>query len=420
MAKIQGCLEVSNVAIKLLLGYPLNGTPIVLYTKKIPLPKGTVSHGTLKDIDAAVACLKELREFKDDSEKIDLKLDNILLVIPSIGLKVYSNDKNFLVAGQDGKITRLDIANLLSLLKKDPVPAGNTIVDIIPIIFQLDDGSRFDRPPLDRISGSITVKAMIHCLPETVSGQYQTMANAAGYRVKKTGVSVYCAAKYFATIPDAPKNYLLLDIGARSTDLALIGDKAPYSATSFARGGDDLTEAIAEAFGISVEDAESLKVDHGYDTRVLSYRPPLIKGIDKESGAPKNYYQKDLNEVIEEYFETFLSELSASINLVLEKHNNPQFNALPFMLTGGASELKGLQDFLRKAFPTREPILIRPTAIGARDPGFTNLLGMLAATGSYSGSLSDFGTGVMNVTREAPKPEKKKPKTSRSSLDDDL
>ena len=393
MAKIQGCLEVSNVAIKLLLGYPLNGTPIVLYTKKIPLPKGTVSHGTLKDIDAAVACLKELREFKDDSEKIDLKLDNILLVIPSIGLKVYSNDKNFLVAGQDGKITRLDIANLLSLLKKDPVPAGNTIVDIIPIIFQLDDGSRFDRPPLDRISGSITVKAMIHCLPETVSGQYQTMANAAGYRVKKTGVSVYWA---------------------------LIGDKEPYSATSFARGGDDLTEAIAEAFGISVEDAESLKVDHGYDTRVLSYRPPLIKGIDKESGAPKNYYQKDLNEVIEEYFETFLSELSASINLVLEKHNNPQFNALPFMLTGGASELKGLQDFLRKAFPTREPILIRPTAIGARDPGFTNLLGMLAATGSYSGSLSDFGTGVMNVTREAPKPEKKKPKTSRSSLDDDL
>ena len=416
-----GCLEITNVSIKLLIGYKLDDAPIVLYTKTIPLEKGIVSHGMVSNMDSAVSTLKELRDIRDEDEKISLNLENVCLVIPSIGLKVYSNDKNFLVSREDGVIEQIDIANLISLLRKEPVPNGNAIADIIPIVFQLDDGRRFSQPPIGMTSGSITVKAMVHTLPESLAGQYQTIANAAGYRVKKSAVSVYCAAKYFASIPEAPKNYLLLDIGALSTDLALIGDREPYSATSFARGGQNLTEMIADAFSISLADAEALKVNHGYQTRSLSYKPPIIKGYDKETGNPKYFYQKDLNAIIEAYFETFLSELSASLKVVLERHTNPQFDALPFLLSGGGSELYGLADFLRKAFPTREVIFIRPTAIGARSPAYTNLLGMLLAGSAYSGSQSDFSRGVATVTREAPKHDKRAPKkVSRNAIDEDL
>ena len=53
---------------------------------------------------------------------------------------------------------------------------------------------------------------------------------------------------------------------------------------------------------------------------------------------------------------------------------------------------------LTEGFPNRPISRVTPRSIGARDPSYANLLGMLLS-GEYSGSFSDTQKGVVPVNR---------------------
>jgi hypothetical protein len=89
---------------------------------------------------------------------------------------------------------------------------------------------------------------------------------------------------------------------------------------------------------------------------------------------------------------------------------------LPIVFTGGASKLHGLETFMAKAMPNREQYFVVPRTIGARDPGYSALLGLLLCSGRYVGSLEDNYHGMGSVARVP----KEKAKKSRSSDNDAL
>lgn len=415
--KYLACLEISTHSIKMLIGYELSGRPVPLYSKAVPLKPGTIKAGVVADPNALVAALSSFREIEDEKERLKLSIDRLHLVIPPLGLKVYQSEKNTLVVRDDGTIEELDISNLISLVKKEAIPGGNTIVDIIPAIFQLDNGQRYANPPLGQKSRSISVRAMIHTLPESNANLYQTLANSAGFRVRKSAISVYCASYYFRSVKSLPSSYILVDIGYESTDVALIGEGMPYGATSFFQGGKDLTAAIAEGFGIPFAEAEQIKIRHGYDPRLISYKPPIASSSDGQ-GKRQEYRQHDLNFLIENYFSSFAPSLSNALATIVAKQAS-QFAELPVLVTGGGSELFGIEGFLKKAFPKREILFPRPNVIGAREPGLVNLLGLLLAGSRYSGSLEDNYRGMASITRVADgkKPPKRRERGSYAEED---
>ena len=418
--KPSACLEITNVGIKLLIGYALNNQPVVLYKRFVPLEPGVVSQGQISKIDSLNEGLKKLVNVSDEDEKLHINVQNVYLVTPSMGLKVFSSEKRFNVAGADGKIEDVDITHLISLVKQDALPPGYSISDIIPVVFALEDGRHFAVPPLGYVSSSIAMKAMIHAVPEKMHGTHQMAVNGASLRVLKSCVSVYCAAKYLETRDDLPKDCIYFDMGAKNSDIALVGNANVFASMSFAKGGEDLTNAIAAAFRISREDADALKRNHGYCTRSLSYKPVLINGQD-ESGAVKAYYQSDLNAVISAFYETYLREVRAALSALFEKYKDRDFvNSIPFVISGGASKLAGLDIILREAFPNREITFLMPTAIGARDPGMVNLLGMLIFGSTYNGGKEDLQRGVATVARETKSSDKRSRSKSRSSVEDEL
>ena len=218
------CLEITNVGIKLLIGYALNNQPVVLYSRFFPLEPGVISQGQISKADALSEGLRGVVNLSDEDEKLHINVQNVNLVIPSTGLKVFSCEKRFNVADPDGKIEVVDISHLISLAKQDELPEGYAASDIIPILFALEDGRHFAVPPLGYVSSSIAMKAMIHAVPEKMHGTHQVAVNGASLRVTKSCVSVYCAAKYLETRDDLPKDCLYIDMGAKNTDIALIGN----------------------------------------------------------------------------------------------------------------------------------------------------------------------------------------------------
>lgn len=398
------CMEISSGAIRMVVGHELNGAPIALYTKEIKVP-GLFKDGELSDENLALKALASYHTIVDEAEKLQLNITRINIVLPSIGLQVYQNDKTTNVIAMNNQIEKIDISNVVSLVHKETVPGGNQIVDIIPDEYVLDNGERFSNPPLGKRSKSLTIKAKIHALPSRTAQLWSNLTSKAGYRVNKSCVSAYCAASLFKTYPDLPQSYILVDIGEHTTEVSLIGNGAPYATTSFYLGGRDLTEDIVEGFGVNFDEAERVKIRYGYEPRRMKFNPPITQGRDgTDRSSP--FYQKDLNNVITAFFENYGSMLSNSVDALLARYQG-KFDTLPILATGGGSLLRGLPSFLRAIFPKRETTIVAPRVIGARNPSYVNVLGLLLASSKYTGSLEDNYRGMTTVSRVGGSGQKK-------------
>lgn len=412
MDKLTACLEIASDSIKLLIGYELGGNPIVLYRKKKEIP-GLIKEGQIPDPQGLVRALAELHSIVDDPAHIRIAVSEICFVLPPIGLTVYDSDKTTNVVSPTNEIAKIDISNVVSLVKKEAIPGDNEIVDIIPDEFILEDGRRFSNPPLGQKSPSLTIKAKIHSLPSKVPNTYSKLLTQAGFRIRRASVSTYCIAELFKTCPDLPSSYVLVDMGGRLTTVSLIGRGAPYSSASFFKGGDDLTEAIAASFETDFVNAEKVKTEFGYRETIHGYEPPLPlnDGVARENP----FYQTHLNGVIATFFEGYEAVLGNAVSSLLSRYRG-KYDSLPVVITGGASRLYGIRPFLEKALPGRELYLPLPRSIGARDAGFTALLGLLLNGDKYIGSLEDNYHGVSSVSRVGK--EKKTARPQRGSNPD--
>lgn len=413
MDKPQAFLEITSSSIRLLIGYALNGAPIVLYTKEKKIPN-LLNEDRSVNKDVLNAALADFHSIRDNEEKLDITISHINLVLPSSGLKVFQNEKTTNVVDQNNEINRIDLSNLTSLITKEPLPENYTIVDTIPDEFILENGERYSNPPLGKISSSLTEKAKIYALPNGVVTFYKENANLSGYRVIKSEPSCFCASSLIAINPNMPKTYILVDIGGSITSVSFVGEGSPYSNASFFIGGDDLTKYIQKEFSISKDEAINLKHRYGYDNRVKSYSLPLINGMDASNSKVK-YYQKDLNELISIFMKDYFVTLDNAIASLLSAYNG-HYDNVPLILIGGGSKLAGLESFFANHYQNKEIIRFSPNAIGAREPNFVSLLGLILIVSQYKGTLEDNHRGMPDVSRVN---KKEKARKSKESYDDD-
>lgn len=411
MDNLTACYEISSDGIKVLIGYELGGAPVVLFKTRRALP-GLIKDGQITDPNALIRALADLHTLSDEPSHLRIQISKICCVLPSVGLMVYEAEKTTNVVAPNNEIAKIDVTNVISLVKKEVIPGSNVTVDIIPDSFAVDDGRVFSDPPLGVRSTSLSVHAKIHFLPDAVYSTYNRILNQAGYRIQKASVSAYCIAELFKTYEDLPSTYLLVDMGGRLTTVALIGEGAPYASASFYSGGDDLTDAIATSFSCAYDAAERVKCEFGYREKLREYEPalPLGEGSDV-------FYQKDLNAVISSFFESYVAMLGNAFSALRSRFKG-SLDELPVVFTGGSAAMPGFDGLMKTAFPTHVAYNPLPRCIGARERGFAPLLGLLLTSSRYMGSLEDNYRGVGTVSRVSK--DKGRGKPSRNSPDTDV
>lgn len=397
--KYTACLEISSDYAKFAVGNLLHNQPVLLYYAKKPL-KGGLVKGEINNPKLIQDVIKELLQIEDESMGLKINGTSVSIVLPPLGFQIYSCQTVTNVIASTSLIDKIDIANVMSLVKKKQIPFGNVIVDIVPDAFILANGKGYANPPLGEKSDSLAVQAKIHTLPEKLLYDYRTTVEGAGFRVKRACVATYCASQLIQTDKTMPETYIYVDIGARLTTVSFVGKTSPFGSLFFAQGGDDLTEKIAETLSLSIDDARLLKEKYGYDPRENKYQMPLIKSKD-DDGKPTVYYQANLNAVIESFFDTYDSLLANAIQTILsQKMPGDGSEKVPLVFGGGGSLLYGLSSLLVASIGKRPFVLYTPKVIGARDPGAINLLGLICAEGSYRGTLEDNYHGVSTLSRD--------------------
>jgi type IV pilus assembly protein PilM len=144
-------------------------------------------------------------------------------------------------------------------------------------------------------------------------------------------MALYNAVRY--NYDNLPPCTLVVDIGARSTDLIFIEAGRVFS-RSVPVAGNQITQLIMNEFGISFDDAEAMKKAHAYVAFGGAYEGPQSETVDKVSKSVRSMMTR------------LHQELNRSINFYRSQQGGQQPSLL--LLTGGSSVIPYTDTFLRE------------------------------------------------------------------------
>ena len=397
MEKPVAAIEFGSKKLKLVVGYELDGQVYILYALTKPYGH-MIESGTILDQQTIVRAISDVRTFSEPSMKIKVSVSEALLCLPPFGLEIFQTKQVTTVLSDEAKIGNIDIRNIYSLIKNGALPLDNQLIDVAPERYVLDQGRSFIKPPLNETSSTLTVIAKVHTLPKRIAGEYKAALNAGGLTIKRSIVAPFAACELLGSYPDVPNDYLLVDIGSDITTVSLIGDKELYASRYFDWGGDRITEKIIETFNINEADAEKYKITYGIDKREMTFKAPIC-AVDDGAGHEIKHYVDELNSIIKGELDVFLSELEKTLNDLLQGYDSSA-KQLPMILIGGGSKLNGLVEYIEPKVQSETVKVVAPRTLGARNPTFTNCLGMILANAKYPNVYDEAHPKVTTLTRD--------------------
>ncbi|MBR0294879.1 MAG: rod shape-determining protein [Bacilli bacterium] len=391
-------IEITNKAIKIVVGHEINGKVYVVYSLIKNL--GTVRNGkAFIDPQNTISNLEAIKSIKDESAKIQINVVEALVSIPPENLMIYETHQVTTVLSEESKVANIDIRNIYTLIRKGHLGLSTTnqFVDIIPDRYILDQGRTSLNPPIGETTNTLTLYARVHTIDRSTIEGFNEIVSGAGIYVKRNVVAPFAACELLSTMEEVPQDYILVDIGAKQSTVSLVGRKQLHSSAIINWGGDNITHRIQEKFSIRENQAEKIKMMYGIDKRETNFRAPVCI-THEEDGTDKKYYIDDLNALTKGELDVFISKLNETINNLLNGIN-PIYKQLPMILIGGGSLLKGLKEYILPKVQSQSVDVIIPKVMGARNPALFNCLGMLLVQSKYQPVFDENHPKVGQVTR---------------------
>jgi len=258
---------------------------------RVGLPRGAVVNGVIREPGLVTHALKALWQ----QNRIDCR--NVIVGVTSQQVVVRKVDLPNLPAAERAQALPFQARDIIAL------PIERAILDFIAV------------GPVDE--GTNTVPGLLVAAPrEPVSVTVRAIEQA-GLRVARVDLAAFAALRAIAA-DDLPVE-AVVDIGAHLTNIVIHSQGVPLMVRTVARGGDELTTALANRLGIDAEAAELAKRTVGLG--------------DDDS---------DTSRAIRDTIRPLLSELRSSLSAF--EQANPDSMIERVSLTGGGAAMPGLAD----------------------------------------------------------------------------
>lgn len=390
-------LEISHKYIKVAFGYVQDGQVFINFVKKAPI-NHFLENGIIKEKNALVKDLMRMNPIVDQEYQFDELINNVTFVLPPYGLEVYQTKQITSVISPEKVIGELDIRNIYSIIRNKRLPVDNELIDIVPEAFVIDNGNMYAHAPIGKTSSAITAFTKVLTLPKRINQEYSEVVKNANIQINRKVVSTFAASELIASYPDTPDNFFLVDIGAASTSVSLVGNKQLFATRSFSWGGDNITDHLVSKFNISETEAEKIKVLYGLDKRVIKFDYSVCS-VETEEGVTKHYVC-ELNSVIEEELDELIRNMTNAIEQLAQAYNVIEYANMPIILIGGGSKLKGIVPYILSKETFQNVKTLSPTTIGARDPSLFALLGAIYSDNKYPNASDEEKKQSSPVSRE--------------------
>ena len=296
------------------------------------------------------------------------KVDKIFIGVPAEFSSVRTTDVT-IHFGDRKKVKKQDIDSLYYMASEKAKNADVEVISASPIEFTLDEG-RFTSEPIGEFASSVSAKMSIIYADRKFIDLFNSIIS--GFDFASVEYLSEALSQALFIIPKEKREdlSLIVDVGDLTTSIAFAKGDGLVGLTSFARGGGFITNDLAEAFELSMNEAGKLKREV-----VLSLKGGAndFYEVNLDSGKSKKIPMQTANEVASYRIE----ELSQVIVKCVQMWRNENTIYLPVYLTGaGISKLKGGRDYLAKCLGRNVTYGVPPLP-GKDKPEFASIYSLI-------------------------------------------
>jgi len=264
----------------------------------IVLPEGAVEDGSLHNPEAVGTAITELlKNLKIKHKKIAISISGYSVIVKKIHLAVMEEKQleEYITAEAEQYI---------------PFDIDDVYLDFQDLKTNFEDSNSTD--------------IILVAAKKEIVDEYLDMLRGLGLQPVVVDVDAFALENIYESNYPLHENVAIVDIGATKMHINIISNGTSVIAKDIVMGSRQLTEQIAEAFDITTEEAEALKIGH----------------------TPAEDKQEQIARIFTSICSQWVLEIKKAIDLYHSNKANQQLDKL--VLSGGGSKVAGLIEFLQK------------------------------------------------------------------------
>jgi cell division protein FtsA len=331
-------VDVGTGSVKVLAGMIGDGGSFVIKGSGA-VPTAGFSRGVITNVAELAAAVKAAIDCAVMAA--DIFPDSIYLGIGGMDISS-ANNIGSIAPSSPGTITGQDVERACRAAAVVTMSEGQRIMHVLPTGYWVD-GEKLVEKPLGRSGARLEVETHIVTVPETNVDEFINALAVKGIHITDVFANAVVAAEVLAATVEEP-DYLVMDIGAGITNLALFsGDKIRMSAF-VPLGGDYITNDIAQGIGVSQVHAEEIKRYYARLNKRLRGHDVILDCNDYGT-TDKQVSYDFLNTIVESRIEEIVAMIHSYLEPALSRYSITRI-----VLTGGAAMLPSICETLDRVF----------------------------------------------------------------------
>ncbi len=277
----------------------------------------------------------------------------------------------------NGHITSKDIKQVFLKALQDIQDYQYEVIHCIPIHFRVDDSSYIDNP-LNINATKLEVYVNIIMIKKSILNSISEILRKTNLHNIHYVLNSYATALATADIENKQTSTMVINLGATTTEFAVLQNRAIVHNDIIAIGSKNLTNDISLILKTSKSNAEDIKKKHSTllyieDNQSYKIKVPFIGNEAMQEEITLEYIQKITHARVEEIFV-----------LIHNKIQNSSFYETlnTIVLTGGMSKLPGIIYLARAVFASvhiqvKAPKNFQNGYINFNDPRLSSLVGLI-------------------------------------------
>ena len=304
------------------------------------IPCNGLRKGSVVDITTTSSAIKDA--VRDIESSTGYKIDSAFISVTGAHIS-FQNRRDKLQPVTNTDVITADALSETGFPAVDPGDPGQKLIQAIRMNYCVD-GEGDIRNPIGMHSDKLEIETHVVSGQAEILDRLSKSVREAGISMK--GMVLEPLASAFAVLTDDEKErgVVMIDIGGGTTDIvAFKNGKICYTGV-IPIGGFQFTNDIAMTLNTSYQLAEKSKIRYGStELHPLDGNKDVSLEVDDEGRALK-VKASDINQIIRER----AFELARLVQIKLTDSGLEQAVTNNIVLTGGASNLRGLVEFLRR------------------------------------------------------------------------
>lgn len=352
----------------------------------ISQPAQGINRGVITSIDDAVSSISACLE---KAEKIvGIPVEDVWVGISGSHISSQESKGVIAVAKANGEITESDVERAIEAARTVATPPNYEILHVIPKSFTVD-GQRGIKDPVGMTGVRLEVDTqIIQGLSSQIKNITKTIYRT-GIEIHDIVLSILAASEAVLTARQKQLGCAVVNIGGATSSMAVFEEGDVLQTAILPLGSEHITSDIAIGLRISIDAAESLKLEYGSAvSKGLSRREEIDAGKVNHSDSffiSKKY----LSDIIEARVEEIYDKVDAE----LKKIGRSGMLPAGIVLTGAGAKLPGMVDVAKRALRLPAslgyPLGITPGVDKANDLAFSTAIGLALWGQELSGSAAN-------------------------------